>query len=64
MNYNELPMELFEKIAHYDLDGTILQDCTHLSYKSVLDAVEWWWKEYGDFIMEAVLEKVQSSTSR
>lgn len=61
IDYNELPMELFEKIAEYDLGGMVLNDCAYLSHKSMLEAVEIWWKRNRDFIMEAVLEKVQAS---
>jgi len=60
MDYNELPMEEFEKIAEYDLGGQILNDCTYLSHKEVVTAVDFWWKRNEKFIMEAVLEKVRS----
>ena len=60
-DYSELPLELFEKIAPYDLEGMVLNDCTYLSPKSTLASVEIWWKINGAFIMEAVLEKIQSS---
>lgn len=63
IDYNELPMETFEKIAEYDLGGMVLNDCTYLSHKAVLKAVEFWWKRNEEFIMEAVLGKVQSLES-
>jgi len=60
-DYNKLPMELFEKIAEYDLEGMVLNDCAYLSHKAMLEGVEFWWKQNENFIMEAVLEKVQRS---
>ena len=61
IDYNDLPMEEFEKIAVYDLGGQVLNDCTYLSSKAVVEAVELWWKRSEGFIMDAVLEKVRSS---
>ena len=59
IDYNKLPMKTFEKIAKYDLHGMVLNDCTFLSAKETLNAVEHWWDLNKTFIMQAVLEKVQ-----
>lgn len=61
IDYSELPLRLFEKIAQYDLGGMVLNDCTYLSHKATLESVEIWWKRNENFIMEAVIEKFQSS---
>jgi len=59
IDYNSLPMEEFEKVAQYDLKCMVLNDCTYLSDKAVLDSVETWWKINGDFIIQACLEKIR-----
>lgn len=62
IDYNSLPMELFEKISQYDLGGMVLNDCAYLSHKSMLEAVEVWWNLNGNFIMNLVLSKFQGSS--
>jgi len=59
IDYNSLPMEEFEKVAEYDLGCMVLEDCAYLSHKSMLEAVEIWWKRNGDFIIQACLEKIR-----
>ena len=58
-----MKFEDHEKVFDYDL-GMMLEDCAYTSSKQLVEDIEQWWGRYGDFILQACLEKVNRSSQR